>query len=135
MTDASAPRPVPDADSRPFWEALQQRRVTFQRCRSCGEAQLYFRALCKHCQSPEIDIEESSGLGTVYSFTIVHRVGNPILNDQTPYVLAIVEMAEGPRVVTRIETDPGDVAVGDEVTATFRQLDDQTTLLYYAPVE
>lgn len=129
----AAPRPQPDADSLPYWHALRDHRVTVQRCEECGRAQLYFRALCKHCHSNRIKIEESSGSGTIYSFTVVHRVGNPVLNEQTPYVLAIVELEEGPRVVTRIQAQPGEVAIGNDVVAAFHDIDEDTTLLYFAP--
>ncbi len=128
---ASIPVPEPDGDSQPYWEALKQRRVLFQRCRGCGQAQLYFRAVCRNCWSRDLENVEAAGTGTVYSYTIVHSVGEPALAAELPYALALVELAEGPRVMTRIEGNPEAVEIGQAVVATFRDISDEFTLLYF----
>lgn len=124
------PPPEPDADSLPYWTALRERRVVVQRCRGCGHAQLYFRAICTACWSRDLEAAPAAGSGTVYSFTIVHSVGEPALAAELPYALALVELDEGPRVMTRIEGDPETVGIGDRVEATFRDIGEQT-LLYF----
>jgi uncharacterized OB-fold protein len=135
MTDKaekpSIPKPEPDADSRPWWQALRERRVLVQHCRACGMNQLYFRVICHGCWSRDIEAVQASGKGTVYSFTVVHSVGEPALQAELPYALAIVELAEGPRVMTRIEGDPDRVRIGEPVEATFRDIAPDSTLLYF----
>lgn len=125
------PKPEPDGDSQPYWDALRSRRLVVQKCRQCGEAQLYFRAICKQCWSRDIEAVECTGEGIVYSYTVVHAVGEPALQPELPYALAIVELKEGPRVMTRIEGDPEKVAIGDPVVATYRDIADDVTLLYF----
>jgi uncharacterized OB-fold protein len=129
-----APIPVPDVDSQPFWDGLLSKKVLYQKCENCEKSQLYFRALCKHCQSASITIEESEGNGHVYSYTVVRQVGNEALNAETPYALALVELDEGPRTMTRIEGDASLVNIGDRVHATFRELEG-ATLLFFAKDE
>ena len=125
------PQPEPDGDSEPYWQALREKRVVVQRCRSCGEHQLYFRAICRHCWSREVEAVDAKGSGTIYSFTIVYTVGEPALAAEVPYALAIVELDEGARVMTRIEGDPDRVRIGDPVVATFRGIGDGVNLLYF----
>jgi uncharacterized OB-fold protein len=130
MMIEAAPIPIPDADSQPFWDGLSEGKVLYQLCDDCGRGQLYFRVLCKYCQSSALKVMESAGSGVVYSFTVVSQSGNPTLNAETPYALAIVELDEGPRTITRIEGDPTLVKIGDRVHATFRSLEDMTLLFF-----
>jgi uncharacterized OB-fold protein len=125
------PKPAPDADSTAYWQALREHRVLFQRCGACGHSQLYFRALCRSCWSRDLHEVQAAGSGTVHSFTICHSVGNRALAAELPYALALVDLDEGPRVMTRIAGEPESVRIGDRVTATFRDLDDEWSLLYF----
>lgn len=114
------PLPVPDADSEAFWEGLRQGVLLYQRCAACGHAQLYFRAMCRACWSRSLEAVPASGQGTVYSFTIVHQVGRPALDAETPFTLVLVDLDEGPRVLARLAADAGATAIGDRVRAGFR---------------
>lgn len=125
------PRPEPDPDSRPYWDALREHRVLFQHCRACGNAQLYFRVVCRVCWSRDLEQLQAAGSGSVYSYSVVHSVGDPALAAELPYALAIVELDEGPRVMTRIEGDPDVVRIGDRVQATFRDIGGDFTLLHF----
>jgi uncharacterized OB-fold protein len=125
------PTPTPDADSTPYWQALREHRVLFQRCAACGHSQLYFRALCRSCWSRDLHEVQAGGTGTVHSLTVCHSVGNPALAAELPYALALVDLDEGPRVMTRIVGEPSSVRIGDRVTATFRDLDEECSLLYF----
>lgn len=131
MSLPAAPVPTPDADSQVYWDNLRKDVLSVQRCVACGRAQLYFRAMCRHCWSRELSVETASGRGTVYSFTVVHQTGHPALNAETPYVLALITLDEGPRVLARIEGDPAAAAIGDRVHATFHDAGD-FRLLYFA---
>lgn len=129
------PAPIPDADSAPFWAALNEGRLLVQRCLGCGRAQLYFRALCKHCWSRDLRQEDASGVGTVYSFTVVHQVAHPALRPDAPYVLALIDLDEGPRVVARIDAEGDEVEIGDRVRASLRRVRDEQVLLHFAPLD
>jgi uncharacterized OB-fold protein len=93
--------PEPTPITRPFWEAARKHVLSLQRCDKCAEYVFYPRGLCSHCGSAELTWTEVSGRGTVYSFTVARRptmVGFP---DEVPYVIAIVELDEGPRMTTK----------------------------------
>jgi uncharacterized OB-fold protein len=135
MPDALPPKPIPDPDSGPYWEALKEERLLVQRCRSCGGMQLYFRAVCRSCWSRDIEELEASGRGTVYSFSISHSVGDPALKAELPYAIVLVDLEEGARVLSRLDGDPDAVRIGDPVVAAFRKIDDEATLLHFRPAE
>jgi uncharacterized protein len=111
---------IENADSKPYWEGARQGRLLFQRCNNCGHLQFPPRHLCVKCWSDSLGWIESSGRGTVESFTIVHRAPTPDLREKVPYVVAVVLLAEGPRMVTNIVgSDTLQVAIDDNVEATF----------------
>jgi uncharacterized OB-fold protein len=127
----TAPYPIPDSDSERYWAALSHGKVTYQRCERCGAKQLYFRALCRECWSSDLVIETSAGNGTVYSYTVLNNVGNPVLAREAPLIIALVDLDEGPRVLGRIEDAADLVQIGARVGPTFRQLDAGPTLLHF----
>ena len=83
-----------------WWDATRERKLLIQHCKACGHLQLYPRAICTACHRDDLDYNEASGLGTVYSFTQVNRAARPDL--EPPYVVAIVTLAEGPRLLTNV---------------------------------
>lgn len=113
----SKPLPDPDPVSTAFWAAAAEGRLLIQECPACGHRQFYPRALCTACgASPEW--LEASGRGTVHTFTVVRQQGLPAFRDDAPYVVGVIELEEGPRMmgnVTGCSVD--DVAVGMAVRA------------------
>ena len=110
--------------SRPFlapvWEAASRGRLVVQECRRCHNRQWTPQPACRSCLSEDLDWLECSGLGTVYSFTVVHRSPDPV-RFAVPYVLAIVQLAEGPHLLTRLNVGPSRAPeIGDAVRAMFR---------------
>ncbi len=107
--------PRTNDDTRAFWQATAEGRLTLQRCTACGTVIWYPRAICPECSSFELTSFDASGEGHVYSYTVVHRsVGG--WNKVTPYVVAYVELDEGPRLMTNIvDGDPAAVAVDAKV--------------------
>lgn len=100
--------PLVDDVTRGWWDATRRRRLVVQRCRACANAQHYPRALCTVCGSSDLGFDEALGTGVVVAATTVHRPPHPALN--TPYVIALVDLAEGPRMLTRLV----DVAIGGD---------------------
>ena len=116
-----SPLPVPDPESAPYWEAAAEGRLVVQRCGACGHTYLYPRSACPRCWSEHTSWVDASGRGTVYSFTVIRRNDLPPFRDRVPYVVAIVELDEGPRLTTNVEEcDPQDVQCGMLVEVAFR---------------
>lgn len=114
------PAPVVNADSAPYWEGARQGKLLLQRCRDCGTLRFFPRYLCTACGSERTEWAEASGRGTVHSFTIVHRAAFPEFQARTPYVVALIDLEEGPRMMTNIVGgDALDVAIGDAVVVAF----------------
>lgn len=132
---SSRPRPRPSRWGAPFWEAAHRRELVLQRCRGCERHVFYPRLNCPHCGSLDLEWVRGSGEGTVYSFTIARRLTHRAFADQVPYVVAIVELAEGPRLTTNIVgCDPDDVRCGMPVRVQFEDVDDEgSTVVLFRP--
>lgn len=114
------PVPTPNADSRPYWDAARQGRLVAQHCTACGTVQVVPRSWCGACQSPALEWRDMELQGTVASFSVVHRGPTAAFRDVTPYVLALVDVAGGTRLMLNIRGDDCEqVQIGDAVTITF----------------
>ena len=98
----SFPLPEPTPLSQPYWDALKQGRLTFQRCRHCGHAWLPPRAECPQCLEAEWDWTTATGKGRVVSWVVYHHAYHEAFRDRLPYNVALVELDEGPRLITNI---------------------------------
>lgn len=94
--------PEPDAFTRPYWEAAARGRLLIRRCGACGRAHHYPREFCPYCWSEEVDWQEASGRAALYTWSTVHRNDLPPFGARTPYVAAVVDLAEGPRMMTQV---------------------------------
>jgi uncharacterized protein len=92
VPDTPAPRPVGDADSQPFWDACQQRRLVAQRCGECGRWRWPPRGVCPACSSWRFAWLEVSGAGVVRAFAVPHRAFNPAFVERVPYVIVHVAL-------------------------------------------
>jgi uncharacterized protein len=128
-----APTPRVNTDTEEFWTATADGRLLLRRCSACGKAMWYPRPICPSCHSVETTWEEASGLGRIYSFTIVRRPSGAYAGVE-PYVLAYVELAEGPRMLTNIvDCDPMTVAVDQEVEVVFHKTAEAMALPRFRP--
>jgi hypothetical protein len=127
------PLPVINEESRPFWEGCKRGELLLQRCADCGAFVYYPRALCPACHSLRLSWERVSGEGTIYSYTVCHRPAGPAFKDDAPYVVALIDLKEGPRMLSNIVTDePGAVRIGLPVRVTFDAVTDEVTLPKFA---
>jgi hypothetical protein len=124
------PKPLVDSDSKPFWDGLADKTLMIQQCQDCHKHIFYPRYLCPHCFSENITWKKASGRGEIYSYTVVHRAFGPYA-DETPYVVAIVELEEGVRMMTRIIGDREKIAIGKQVEVRFVQLEEDLILPYF----
>ncbi|MGW0766690.1 Zn-ribbon domain-containing OB-fold protein [Streptomyces sp. NPDC002676] len=114
--------PEADAFTRPYWDAAQAGRLLIRRCAACGRAHHYPREFCPHCWSEEVTWEQATGRASLYTWSTVHRNDLPPFGDRTPYVAAVVELAEGPRMMTElVECDGSGLTAGMELEVTFRE--------------
>ena len=128
------PRPVPTPTSQPFWDALRDERIVMQRCDACQGWVHYPRTRCSHCLSDRLAWHELAGTGTVYTFSVARQPTMAQFVDETPQVIAVVELDGGPRVTTNIvDVDADEVAVGQRVRPKFDHGDDGITLLRFVP--
>ncbi|RGE23652.1 Zn-ribbon domain-containing OB-fold protein [Leucobacter sp. wl10] len=118
-----------------FWDAANDDELLIQRCRDCGHRQHYPRNICTGCWSEQLEWQAASGRGTVWTFTVVEKPGHPAWAGETPYTIALVELEEGPRLMTRlIDCAPDGVAVGmDVVLRPTRDEQLGQTLITFAP--
>src|SRR3954471_21803280 len=120
---AALPVPVATELSRPFWDACGEGRYLIQTCAACGHRHSTPQDFCLSCHQTNLTWEPASGYGAIYSFTIVWRPQTAAFD--VPYVVAIVELDEGPFLITNVvDCEPGAVAVGMRVEITFCQRGD-----------
>lgn len=123
------PLPVVDTESRPFWEAAKAHKLILQHCSGCGKFVFYPRAVCPHCYAEGLAWKEAAGEGTIHSFTVARRPAGPAFKESVPYVIALIDLKEGPRMMTNIVTDDVDsVRIGQSVKVVFDDVTDEITL-------
>jgi uncharacterized OB-fold protein len=121
----SLPPPALNPDSRAFWEAARDSRLLIKKCDACARVFFPPRHLCPFCWSEKTSWIESGGAGTVYSFTVIHRAPAPEFAGRGPYVVALISLAEGPRIMANIIGENAfDTAVGDQVNLCFEARDE-----------
>lgn len=134
MSSLPTPAPSPSPETMEFWAATAEQRLLLKHCRACGHVIWYPRALCPDCKSFDTEWFESSGRGAVYSFTVSRRGEGP-WRDAAPYVLAYVELHEGPRVLTNIvDSDVDSVRIGQPVEVVFDDTGEGSALVRFRPV-
>ncbi|MBC8188716.1 MAG: Zn-ribbon domain-containing OB-fold protein [Proteobacteria bacterium] len=125
-------RPIPptSALTQPYWDAAGRGQMTVQRCEQCEHRPFPPRATCPSCGGSSLSWSPVSGRAKVYSYTVAYRAPHPVFAAQLPLVVAIVELEEGPRMVTNIVgCDPADVEVGMAVEFTPEPIDDTDMVL------
>jgi uncharacterized OB-fold protein len=131
----SGPLPKPTPETRPFWDAAKQHRLVIQACDDCGARYFYPRPLCPACLSRRVRWIDASGRARLHTFVINHRPprGFPIA---APYVLGIVELDEGPRmmsVIVGVPADPAGLRCDLPLEVTFEDITAEITLPRFRP--
>ena len=111
--------------SQPYWDGAQAHTLLFQECRACGERWHPPMPRCPACYASSFDWLPSAGNGVVYTFTVVHHATHPAFADRVPYVVAVIELDEGPRIVMNVA---GQVQCGTRVRVVFEALTADITL-------
>ncbi|RRQ77105.1 nucleic acid-binding protein [Streptomyces griseofuscus] len=120
---SDGPRPdLPEADAftRPYWAAAADGRLLIRRCAACGRAHHYPREFCPHCWSEDVAWEQATGRATLYTWSTVHRNDLPPFSDRTPYIAAVVDLAEGPRMMTQVvDAEEAELSAGMPLRVAF----------------
>ena len=130
------PLPTPDPLTAPFWDSLRQHAMQLQRCASCDQFVYYPRPVCPACGSDYLVWTPVSGRGVVHAFTIPHRHPDPAFAARLPYVVALVELDEGVRMLANlvdVEPTPEAVRVGLPVELVYDDRTEQITLPAFRP--
>ncbi len=128
------PVPIPSPESAPFWQAAKEHRLLIPRCNACKKFWFPPSQLCPHCLSADTGWEAVSGRGRIYSFVVFHRVYHPAFAGEVPYVVAIVELEEGPRMLTNIVGMPVDqVRCNMPVTIVFDDVSSELSVPKFTP--
>ncbi len=132
----SRPRaaPRPEGLDAEFYAHCASGRLCLQRCRACGSWRHLPRPMCAGCGSPDWEWRASSGRGRIYSWTVTHRAPHPAFAAETPYVVAVVELEEGVRLVSRLrDLPPERVALGLPVEVAFELVSDEIAVPCFRP--
>lgn len=128
-------RPTADTDSESWWAAVRDRRLMVNACGSCGRNSLYVRPFCPHCWSEDVALTPASGRARLYTWSVVHQNAAPF-DSRTPYILAMVDLAEGPRLMTVLDDCSVDDLRADlELEVAFRIEEDGFTVPVFRPAD
>ena len=126
--------PSPDFDTTAWWDATRDGKLLIRRCRACAQASFYPRPFCPHCWSDDVEWEEASGRATLYTWSVVYQNDLPPFPSRVPYVAAVVDLEEGPRMMTNVvDCDFDALTVGMALTVTFREETDAITVPVFRP--
>jgi hypothetical protein len=129
MNTPHKPSPVVNSWAQPFWDAARQERLVVQKCSDCDQHIFYPRMACPHCFSDHLDWVTVAGKGTIYSYTVVENNPPSAFLGDLPYVVAIIRLEEGVRMLANIvQCDPGELTCDLPVEVIFEKLNDEFTL-------
>jgi uncharacterized OB-fold protein len=113
--------------SEPYWEGANAGKLLLGYCKSCNKSYYYPRGVCPMCLSTDVEMRESKGTGTIYTYSVM-RPAKPV------YVIAYVTLDEGPSMMTNIvDCDPESVKIGQKVKAVFKPREDGTKIVCFTP--
>ncbi len=135
MDTPQKPSPIVNPWAKPFWEATREGKLIIQKCEDCQKYVFYPRTACPFCFSDNLGWVEASGKGTVYSFTVVENNAPSAFLADMPYVVAMIDLEEGVRMLSNIvECDLKALRCDMPVEVTFEKLNEEFTLPKFRPV-
>jgi uncharacterized OB-fold protein len=128
--------PEPTPETRHSWNGCKEGELRLQRCTSCTESYFPPRAFCPKCGSRDVEVYKASGQGVLWSYVINHRP-RPDMGTE-PYAIAVVKLAEGPKMMTNIvgcPQTPEALPLDLPVKVKFEKQNDDITLPLFTPAE
>jgi hypothetical protein len=131
----AASRPLPDVtedDTRGFWTATRERRFVYLQCRRCSTVVFYPRQHCTGCTGGVLEEKTSAGFGTIYTYSVVRQSYHPFFRTQVPYVVAWIDLDEGPRFLSNVTGvgEPDLSLIGRRVTIEWEPHDEVSIPLF-----
>jgi uncharacterized OB-fold protein len=136
VTEYSLPLPLVTPESAPYWEGCRRHQLLLRFCQGCETWYFYPRDICPKCGSRDVAWRQASGRAILHTYAIVHQPPMPAFVDRVPYVTAIVELAEGPRMATNIvgvKPDPSAIRIGMELRVFYEDVATGMTLPKFGP--
>lgn len=128
------PLPQPSPITQPFWDAAREGRLLLQHCSGCSHWVWYPRPFCPNCGGTRLEWRPASGRGTLYSYTVARRPPVPHFESDVPYVIAIVELAEGPHFTSNVVgIAPEKLRIGMPLVAAFDAVTPEVSLVRFRP--
>jgi uncharacterized OB-fold protein len=136
LAEYQKPVPVASLESKPYWEGMRQHRLMIPHCDDCGYRWFPPSLLCPNCNSAHTGWTAASGRGKIYSYVVFHRVYHRGFTTEVPYVVALIELEEGPRLLSNIVgTPPELVACEMPVRVVFEDVAEDVTIPKFAVAE
>jgi hypothetical protein len=132
MAQLPRPEPKPTPETAHFWDGTREGELRLQRCRTCGDAYFPPQPVCPRCASDDVEVFRASGRGTLHTYVVNHRAAPGF---HPPYVLAVVQLDEGPRMLTNlvdVEPEPDALPLDLPVEVTFEAVG-ETALPVFRP--
>jgi len=134
MPEYKKPIPVPSAEAQPYWDGLRDRKLLMPRCDACGKYWFPPSLLCPHCNATKWTWASTSGHGRIFSYVVYHRVYHPGFADEVPYAVAVLELDEGPRMISNvIGIAPDKLACDMRVEVVYQPITETITLPKFKP--
>lgn len=128
------PLPQPNADTRPFWDGCKKHQLRFQSCRVCGHVRWPPSIICPMCYSSDTEWIAASGKGKVYTFAVFHQGYHKSFEHDLPYVTAVVELDEGPHLLSNIVgCEPDEVKCDMPVEVMWEDVSEDFSLPRFKP--
>lgn len=135
MTEYKKPLPLITDLSRVFYDGCKEHKLLYQQCRDCDEIVFFPKKICSGCMSRNLDWKESRGKGKIHSFTVTYDFAPPEFMDDVPYVLSIINMDEGFRIMSNIvECDFDELECDMPVEVLFEEVTPEITLPKFKPI-
>jgi len=129
------PLPKPNADTAPFWEGCRRQELRFQKCLQCGMVRWPPSIICPRCHAMDAEWIVASGKGVIYSYVVYHVAFHEAFQDDLPYVTAVVELEEGPRILSNIvRCAPHELRCDMPVEVVWEKVSREFTLPKFRPV-
>ena len=131
-------KPLPQAnpDTQPFWDGCKEHELRFQKCMDCDHVRWPPSIICPECHADQTEWITAGGKGVVYTYAVYHRAFHPAFKDDLPYVAAIVELEEGPHLLTNIiGCKPEEVRCDMPVVVAWEDVTDEFSLPKFKPAK
>lgn len=135
MKEYRKPLPKPSHWSNPFWYGCKNKKLLIQKCENCKKHIFYPKLFCPFCLSTDLRWIESTGKGKIYTFTIIYSYQPTEFSEDIPYVVAVIELDEGVKMMSNIVgCPPEDVRCDMDVEVVFDDVTQEVTLPKFKPI-